>query len=310
MSTTYVYLTGGLGNQLFQYSAGLATKCEDIVLFSNLGSPRVDKFGAPDLFQFDLGSHASRSQKSNVFVKRISNLSLRLNLNRSRPDFLRCSIAQITGWAVSLWLRKKVHLNPGLGVGFSPFKKSISSRNNYLVGYFQSYKYSEDPVVFDKLMKLTIPNSENSADLSNLSRKLKPLVVHVRLGDYRNEKSFGMLGKKYYEDALNLHFNLRNYENIWLFSDEPAEAIELIPKSYRGITTVIEDGNLSPAHVLDVMRNGSGYIIANSTFSWWAAYLRKDQSGLVVHPTPWFKNARDPVFLHHPSWYGLDANFK
>jgi hypothetical protein len=310
MSTTYVYLTGGLGNQLFQYSAALATKCETIILFSDLGSPRANKFGLPDLCQFDLGLGTSKSEKSNIFVRKISNLCLRLNLSRTRQDFPSFLVTSITGCALSFWLKKRVRPIPGFGVGFAPFKKSISTQNNFLVGYFQSYKYSEDPVVFDELMKLTTPNSEKVTDLFILSRKLKPLIVHVRLGDYRNEKSFGMLGKKYYEDALNFHFNLKNYENIWLFSDEPAEAIKLIPKCYRGITTVIEDGNLSPAHVLDVMRNGSGYIIANSSFSWWAAHLRKDQSGLVVHPTPWFKNSPDPVFLHHPSWYGLDANFK
>ena len=58
------------------------------------------------------------------------------------------------------------------------------------------------------------------------------------------------------------------------------------------------------------MRLGRGYVIANSTFSWWAAYLSLNPGVEVVVPSPWFMGMEDPGELIPPNWKQLDAGYQ
>jgi len=65
----------------------------------------------------------------------------------------------------------------------------------------------------------------------------------------------------------------------------------------------------SPTATLQAMRFGRGYIIANSTFSWWGAYLSMTENAPVYAPSPWFKGMRSPEDLLPPHWKIVDSNF-
>jgi hypothetical protein len=58
------------------------------------------------------------------------------------------------------------------------------------------------------------------------------------------------------------------------------------------------------------MRNMKGYVIGNSTFSWWAARLKYDHSAVVVAPVPWFKSMNDPEGLIPGDWITIEAELK
>jgi hypothetical protein len=73
--------------------------------------------------------------------------------------------------------------------------------------------------------------------------------------------------------------------------------------------TWFSDLDLSTAETFTVMRQGHGFIIANSSFSWWAARLSTAADPLVIAPKPWFKNLDEPDNLIPPEWVRIDANY-
>ena len=65
--------------------------------------------------------------------------------------------------------------------------------------------------------------------------------------------------------------------------------------------------DLTDVEVWSLMRHFSGYIIANSSFSWWGAFLRMDKSAPVCVPKPWFKGMRDPNLLIPADWIQVES---
>jgi hypothetical protein len=93
-----------------------------------------------------------------------------------------------------------------------------------------------------------------------------------------------------------------DFKKIWVFSDEPALAqiqfSKILPEELRWIPEI--DG--SATKTLEVMRFGHGYVIGNSTFSWWGASLSYTNWAKVIAPDPWFKNLPTPHSLIPPNW--------
>jgi hypothetical protein len=65
---------------------------------------------------------------------------------------------------------------------------------------------------------------------------------------------------------------------------------------------VVPDKDISPSETLELMRYGRAYVIANSSFSWWGAYLRMNHRASVYAPKKWFKGMEDPADLIPPDW--------
>ena len=128
-------------------------------------------------------------------------------------------------------------------------------------------------------------------------------ILHIRLTDYLQESSFGLLDTQYYEDALDLVFANHHIDEIWLFSDDLALAETILPIKYRERVRKIDDSGLLPIEVLVGMSMGDAYVIANSTFSWWAA--RFSRAKMIVAPMPWFQESKSPTDLIPVEWCQL-----
>jgi hypothetical protein len=72
---------------------------------------------------------------------------------------------------------------------------------------------------------------------------------------------------------------------------------------------MIPEIDRSPAATLEVMRFGAGYVIANSSFSWWAAFLSKKPDVEVIAPQPWFQGMDEPRDLIPPNWQRIEAGY-
>ena len=120
-------------------------------------------------------------------------------------------------------------------------------------------------------------------------QELKPIGIHLRLKDYIGSNEELLLGSRYYVDAISYLKSFIPKSPIWLFTDDVNLALELLP-SYiqKEVTLVVDPSVFSDVETLFLMSKCEGLVMANSTFSFWAGFYQESQ--LVVAPEPWFKN--------------------
>lgn len=94
-----------------------------------------------------------------------------------------------------------------------------------------------------------------------------------------------------------------------IFSDEPELALEFVDISDNQNIRLIASKTLTDSETFQLMRHGAGYIIANSSFSWWSAYLRYDRTVDVYLPNPWFKSQLIPNQMSPKEWRVVNSDF-
>nr|WP_246221152.1 alpha-1,2-fucosyltransferase [Phytoactinopolyspora mesophila] len=166
---------------------------------------------------------------------------------------------------------------------------------SYLYGYFQSYKYFEDIAddvrrqVTDFLAGHLTPAGRDLQ--GELADDPSSVALHVRRGDYVSNPvaaaHHGVLGTHYYQQALDTVAKWGHTRRIWFSDDLPWVRQHL----------AAPDDEVCPAGVtrdaageIALMAACSARVIANSSFSWWAGWLGRNDSG-VVAPAQWFADA-------------------
>jgi hypothetical protein len=151
-----------------------------------------------------------------------------------------------------------------------------------LQGYFQSEKYfkhieneiREDFTFTDEVLN---PCKEMIESVEN------PIALHIRRTDYlKNAENHHNLSLKYYDDALS-HFDLNR--NVIVFSDDPKWCSE--QELFSGDRFLISE-NTDNRVDLCLMTLCSDFIIANSSYSWWGAWLSSNENKKVISPIEWF----------------------
>ena len=300
-----LHLTGGLGNQLFQFAAGLFLRPELLKFEPSLGKPRLNSLGLPELYSFDhakINSLKSDFKEYNFFVAKVAGFLLRSGAAPTK--FEKCwpvnkILLLIAGLILSVWQKKCVAVLQGNGVGYSDL--ALRHKRTYLVGYFQCRNFVE--MVQSEMKLITIPNpGPELMVLRQLESSERPLVVHFRFGDYLNEPGFGIPNSSYYEKGIEELWDLGRFDKIWVFSDNISLAQEKFPSKYFSYARWINDVDSSAAATMEAMRLGHAYVIANSTFSWWGAFLSYSKSPKVIAPSPWFLRMEPPKNLIPEQW--------
>lgn len=172
------------------------------------------------------------------------------------------------------------------------------------VGYFQDRDYANT-----KLVKSLFRHRQQS-DLVNLYKKRAeketPLIVHVRLGDYVHIPSMDLLGKEYYREAIELMWDPSRFKKIWIFSDSQINMANFLPSKLVNLCDSIDDENFTALDLLEVMSLGNGYVISNSTLSWWAAVLSPLGHSNVAAPHPWFSKLPNRENLYFENWLKIE----
>lgn len=302
---TRVILGGGLGNQLFQYAAGIYVSNESSLQLDNsYGYARTSSENNIDLEDFQLEDNVRiiKKDKTNKILRKFLNLSFR---ESSKSNIIIIQALEFIWTAANKILQKenpKLFINSGLGL--DKRIQSIESRAT-LIGYFQCADIAESENLKSSLQSLRLKKHSSTlkTQIQN-AMEIKPIFVHVRLTDYKYESKFGILSSVYFDRAIDTldQQNPGFSQPIWLFSDSPTEALQLIPSRFHSRIVMEPDADLSPAETLELMRHGNGYVIANSSFSWWAAYLRNETAAPVIAPEPWFSGMEDPLGIYPSDW--------
>ena len=307
--SVYVMLAGGLGNQLFQLACAHSRGAEVVNLDVSLANPRVNDFGKVDISDFDLGPNVKffGPAVSKRVTSRAANFVLRSGM-KPKPFEQWMPVRWFTNLITSILLsfrtRTIVTVAQGLNNGY--FELTPRSGTEYLIGYFQSHRWLDQPAARNQMrgIKLKAEDEELNSFLED-EKGFNPVLVHIRLGDYKLEKDFGIPDRLYYEVALSQISKQFGFDRIWLFSDEPEEAISLCPETVRDLVRVVPEFGGKSAVTLEAMRHAKSYVIANSSLSWWGANLSYSENPLVIAPNPWFKSKPEPRDIVPQNWMRL-----
>jgi hypothetical protein len=127
-------------------------------------------------------------------------------------------------------------------------------------------------------------------------RSQEALAVHIRRGDYAsnlNALNFhGLLSAQYFNDAITEMISMYSVEVIYVFSDDVEWCKSNLTYDSRLVFAADVFRNICDLDELTLMSSCSYFIISNSTFSWWAAWLSNVDGQKIIAPTKWFANER------------------
>lgn len=272
MTQVITALSGGLGNQMFQYAAGRSLSLRlDADLLVDLESFRTDNPRSYSLDIFELPvREASVAEVSDVKARMIGGVWGRLY-----RKFLRHRAPVVSEPYFHYWS------------GFEKIDRSV-----YLSGFWQSSQYfarCADRIRSDFRFPPFDTDARKSLARDILSAPCAT-SVHIRRGDYVASQAtyrfHGVCGQEYYQDALMYLRRMFPEMTLYIFSDDlvwVAQNIDL-----GGLKAVYVDGNRGADSFRDMqlMALCRNHIIANSSFSWWGAWL--GPGGVTVAPRQWF----------------------
>lgn len=271
--SAFIFLPmGGLGNQLFQYAtAHTLAKSHGVRLVANLRRLQNSNFRklelntfASDFTALAPSTHAAKRTQDR-FAVRFPHL-----MNRILSNFH----AEVT------W-------------DFDPAVLSLQPGTR-LFGFFQSWRYFDEFKydIVQQVCSLTKPSTWYLSSVNEL-RDQNFIAVHVRRSDYDGRKArrlHGVLSPKYYRDALR-SLDVDQTSELVLFSDGQLDQ-GFIRDAFSGYSVQYfpPQPDSDPIESLLLMSLGRKIICANSTFSWWAAYVGQHDIKEVAVPENWFAN--------------------
>lgn len=285
-------ILGGLGNQMFQYAVGLS-------LATKLNTDfRLDKtkFKGYKAHKFGLDT-------------------LRLSIDFMDPaDYFLLERSNSATRNIKEFVKSKKSNKPAVKVyrerGFAYAPEVLSMKGDvYLTGYFQSEKYFLS--IRDSLLTAFKPkkvSKDARAMAEKIIKEKKSVSLHVRRGDYVSNpdanKYHGTKSVDYYNAALLRVEKSQKDSTVFVFSDD----IEWCKKNLKLVTKQIVwvDSENSAIEDIYLMSLCKSNIIANSTFSWWGAWLNNNPKKIVVAPKVWFSDPKiDTSDLIPGSWVRL-----
>nr|AEP25476.1 putative glycosyl transferase [Yersinia pseudotuberculosis] len=294
----YVCLFGGLGNQMFQFAVGkiIASKNNNSIIIDDgyyYSQPSKDTPQKLEIDQFKIGFERFSSEKEKKYLKKIRILNKIKGVRK-----LNNLISPVTGSC-------KIYSDDDFSIN-----KKIQN-NSILLGYFQSSQYLinnrdlllEEFTLSDKVLNV-IKSTEAYEFISGNSNLT---AVHIRRGDYISNvaanRHHGVCSIEYYESAMNKINLTQNSNRFVFFSDD----IDWVKEHFQHIDgAYFVDNKSTSFSVTDIylMSLCDNNIIANSSFSWWGAWLNKNKNKIVIYPNKWTTNSSIGA-LFVDGWIGL-----
>ena len=280
-----IHFSGGLGNQLFQYAfiknVELANKTE---IYGNISACKL-----PGSRDFCLNK---------VFKKlKISYVS-----DESEQEYID-DIFRNSSCSKFVYYKE----NMCRGIKKKADKSLLSAESGVFTGIFQS-SYWADNIRRELLEELEFDHNKEKA-LSELMEKIRcddrAVSIHFRRGDYLNEMNTYYYGNicnsDYYNDAMKLVTQKKGEVRFYVFSDD----IEFVKRNYSIPNATYVENNLFADYEdwydMCLMSACKHNIIANSTFSWWGAWLNENPEKIVVAPKRWI-NTYEYLDIYPKEW--------
>jgi len=285
-----VKLQGGLGNQMFQYAIGR----------------KLSILNKTEL-KLDLNFLLDRTPRPNFTYRdynlNIFNLKVEFATQEQIKPFVNYPDNKI---------KRKIYTYLFLGKN----NKYINEKqptcepdifkltgNIYLDGYWQTEKYFSDikNILYNDFT-IKIPQDKKNQEIAEIIKNSNSVSIHIRRGDYiENKQTYnvhGVCDLDYYNNCINLLLKQIENPHFFIFSDDHQWATENLKLDYP-ITFVDHNDGSKNYEDLRLMSQCKHNIIANSSFSWWGAWLNQNPDKIVYAPQKWFndssKNTKDLI---------------
>jgi len=289
-----VQLQGGLGNQMFQYALGrklsLHHKTElklDLTFLLDRTPKENFTYRNYELGKFNIcATIASESD-----LKRYRWKDSKNRIYRRLNAFIRYPFQRVVK-------EKNFHFD----------EKALNCpANTYLSGYWQSYKYFSDienVIRSDFSFPETI-TSKNRSVADNIMSSVNSICVYVRRGDFvtNPNTTHGVCGKEYFFKAMSFMKEKIRNPQIYVFSDDMEWCRSNLIFDNPTFFVNFDGNSQAYLHLLSLCKH---FIIPNSTFGWWAAWLSSCPDKIIAAPKKWFNNpAINTSDLIPDTWHRL-----
>lgn len=288
------HIIGGLGNQMFQYAAG-----------------RAVSLARQEALLVDISSFANYGLHQGFELQRIFSCPITI---ASETD-----LKNVLGWQVQPLIRRllmrpafsKLRGNNFVVEPYFQYWEGIQKtpKNAYLTGYWQSEKYfSRIAETIRRDFSFSLPLSEKNTQLAQEISQVNAISLHVRRGDYVQNPvtlaTHGTASLAYYQAAIETIAKSVAEPTFFIFSDDmewvKANLILPFPCHYVSHNQGAESYN-----DMRLMSLCQHHIIANSSFSWWGAWLNPSPNKIVIAPKKWFADDKNVADLLPEAWLTL-----
>lgn len=286
MKNKVVYLQGGLGNQLFQYSFGLylKEKTNSAVIYS--ASFLDVYFPGKTPRKFDLH-----------FLKNVANFIQSFAPKKYLQFYFFYLLHKL----------KILHFFQIEWETTSSYENQSFFKSNHFIGYWQNLDY------ILPVKKTLIHNLKSQFQLTIDAKKIfdqiqiseNSVSIHVRRGDFLTNKQSAQIyyhcGIEYYQRAYTKLCSNQKQVVAFIFSDD----LDWCRQNFDFIQNkvFVDLKNSHPMNEIILMSDCKYNIIANSTFSWWGAILNNHSNQIVYCPQNWFRNSDAQNLLIPNSWH-------
>lgn len=275
-------MIGGLGNQLFQYALGrrLALICNTSLKLDIRGFSTYYKLHKYSLFHFNIDENFVTSEEAgkyrNFFSRAFVECNQRIFGNKLGTYYQRNYVKECT----------------------EQFDENILKvpSDVYIEGYWQTEKYFKE-IAQQLRQEFTFktPPSETNRLMGDVIKRNNSVSIHIRRTDYvtdaASNQDHGVCGLPYYRRAMT-HISERvETPHFYVFSDD----MNWVKANLRSehATTYVDfnnaDTNFEDLRLMSLCKHN---IIANSTFSWWGAWLNQNDGKIVIAPEKWYASNR------------------
>jgi len=284
-----VKLMGGLGNQMFQYAIGRE-------ISSRINVP----------LKFDLTFLNDKSAKDNFTIRDLEINKFKIELvyaNNEEIQFFHKRNTLFNNYQYHFGIKKN---NLYITEKNKLHNFNILGHNLYLDGFWQSelyFKNIRNTIINDFQFKHT--NKENEKLIDEI-KLYNTISVHIRRGDYINNSIIynyhGTCSFEYYEKAITYFKEILIDPKFYFFSDD----INWVKNTFglnKNYLYIDINNNINNHYDLLLMSNCNHNIIANSSFSWWAAWLNQNNDKKIIAPIKWFqKKENEPLNIIPENW--------
>lgn len=301
------YFDGRLGNQFFRYAFARALRYDrgdkdDFVFNFNSVTQHSKEEGFEDTLQYFNVVPYKTTPKNLLLVSFSLRIWCALILDRLLHKFDRTNLQCFhrfddLGYIVSREDTKELKI-----IYPSTLRNIVTSGKFEWSGYFSSIRN----ILLEEFTP-KYPRLSHNEDLYRVIESSNSVCVSIRRGDYlasHIKDSFFVCGKDYFEKAMKLVCEKVENPVFIFFSDD----IEWVRENISvDVPAYYESGNDPIWEKLRLMYSCKHFVISNSTFSWWAQYLSRNEQKVVVSPSRWFANPNWVSYLIEDSFLTINV---